>query len=283
MQQEKLDEVVLTKMGFDLEKTPAADMTKWIAFVEKLENATEEVRIGIVGKYVQLPDAYKSIIESLLHASAYNNKKLKLELILSDKLDEENVDKKLGNLDGIIVAPGFGQRGMEGKFVALKYTREHNIPTLGICMGMQTMSVEFARNVLGYADANSTEIDPNTTHNVVDIMDEQKNILNLGGSMRLGAFKCKLRKGTKAYEIYGKENISERHRHRFEFNNAFKEEFEKAGMICSGLNVESNLVEIIELKSHKWYIGVQFHPEYSSTVVNPHPLFINFIKAAITK
>jgi len=273
----------LTKMGFDLEKTPAADMTKWIAFVEKLENATEEVRIGIVGKYVQLPDAYKSIIESLLHASAYNNKKLKLELILSDKLDEENVDKKLGNLDGIIVAPGFGQRGMEGKFVALKYTREHNIPTLGICMGMQTMSVEFARNVLGYADANSTEIDPNTTHNVVDIMDEQKNILNLGGSMRLGAFKCKLRKGTKAYEIYGKENISERHRHRFEFNNAFKEEFEKAGMICSGLNVESNLVEIIELKSHKWYIGVQFHPEYSSTVVNPHPLFINFIKAAITK
>ena len=283
MQQEKLDEVVLTKMGFDLEKTPAADMTKWIAFVEKLENATEEVRIGIVGKYVQLPDAYKSITESLLHASAYNNKKLKLELILSDKLDQENVEKKLGGLDGIIVAPGFGQRGMEGKFVALKFTREHNIPTLGICMGMQTMSIEFARNVLGYADANSTEIDPNTTHNVVDIMDEQKNILNLGGSMRLGAFKCKLKKGTKAYEIYGKENISERHRHRFEFNNAYKEEFEKAGMICSGMNIESNLVEIIELRSHKWYIGVQFHPEYSSTVVNPHPLFINFIQAAIKK
>jgi len=283
MQQEKLDEVVLTKMGFDLEKTPQADMTKWITFVEKLENATEEVKIGIVGKYVQLPDAYKSIIESLLHASAYNNKKLKLELILSDKLDETNVEKKLGNLDGVIVAPGFGQRGMEGKFAALKYTRENNIPSLGICMGMQTMSVEFARNVLGYPDANSTEIDPNTTHNVVDIMDEQKNILNLGGSMRLGAFKCKLKKGTKAYEIYGKENISERHRHRFEFNNAFKEEFEKAGMICSGMNEESDLVEIIELKSHKWYIGVQFHPEYSSTVVNPHPLFINFIKAAITK
>ena len=283
MQQEKLDEVVLTKMGFDLEMTPQADMTKWITFVEKLENATEEVKIGIVGKYVQLPDAYKSIIESLLHASAYNNKKLKLELILSDKLDETNVEKKLGNLDGVIVAPGFGQRGMEGKFAALKYTRENNIPSLGICMGMQTMSVEFARNVLGYPDANSTEIDPNTTHNVVDIMDEQKNILNLGGSMRLGAFKCKLKKGTKAYEIYGKENISERHRHRFEFNNAFKEEFEKAGMICSGMNEESDLVEIIELKSHKWYIGVQFHPEYSSTVVNPHPLFINFIKAAITK
>jgi CTP synthase len=283
MQEEKLDEVVLTKMGFDLEKTPAADMTKWIAFVEKMENATEVVKIGIVGKYVQLQDAYKSISESLLHASAYNNKKLKLELILSDKLDESNVEKKLGGLEGIIVAPGFGQRGMEGKFVALKFARENNIPCLGICMGMQTMSIEFARNVLGYADANSTEIDPNTTHKIVDIMDEQKNILNLGGSMRLGAFKCKLRRGTKAYEIYGKENISERHRHRFEFNNAYKEEFEKAGMICSGMNVESDLVEIIELRTHKWYIGVQFHPEYSSTVVNPHPLFISFIKAAITK
>ena len=225
----------------------------------------------------------KSICIDPLNASAYNNKKLKLELILSDKLDETNVEKKLGNLDGVIVAPGFGQRGMEGKFVALKYARENNIPCLGICMGMQTMSIEFARNVLGYADANSTEIDPNTTHKIVDIMDEQKNILNLGGSMRLGAFKCKLKRGTKAFEIYGKENISERHRHRFEFNNAYKEEFEKAGMICSGMNVESNLVEIIELRTHKWYIGVQFHPEYSSTVVNPHPLFISFIKAAITK
>ena len=283
MQDEKLDEVVLTKMGFDLAKTPAADMAKWIEFVEKLENAKEEVRIGIVGKYVQLPDAYKSIIESLLHASAYNNKKLKLELILSDKLTEENVEKKLSNLNGIIVAPGFGPRGMEGKFTALKFARENNMPCLGICMGMQTMSIEFARNVLGYADANSTEIDSTTTHKIVDIMDEQNDILNLGGSMRLGAFKCKLKKGSKAFEIYGKENISERHRHRFEFNNEFKDEFEKAGMICSGLNVESNLVEIVELKSHKWYVGVQFHPEYSSTVVKPHPLFISFVKAAIQK
>jgi CTP synthase len=283
MQHEKLDEVVLTKMGFDLEKTPAADMKKWVAFVENLENAKEEVRIGLVGKYVQLQDAYKSITESLMHASAYNNRKLKLDLILSDKLNEENVEKRLENLDGIVVAPGFGQRGMEGKFVALKYARENNVPCLGICMGMQTMCIEFARNVLGYADANSTEIDPTTTHNIVDIMDEQKNILNLGGSMRLGAFKCKLKKGSKVYQIYGKENISERHRHRFEFNNAYKEEFEKAGMICSGLNVESNLVEIIELQSHKWYIGVQFHPEFSSTVVNPHPLFISFIKATIEK
>lgn len=283
MQEEKLDEVVLTKMGFDLTKTPEADMEKWIGFVEKLENAKEEVRIAIVGKYVQLPDAYKSIIESLIHASAYNNKKLKLELILSDKLSEENVDKKLKHVDGIVVAPGFGQRGMEGKFAALKYARENNLPCLGICMGMQTMSIEFARNVLGYADANSTEIDSSTTHNVVDIMEEQKNILDLGGSMRLGAYKCHLQKGSKVYDIYGKEDISERHRHRYEFNNAYIEEFEKAGMKCSGMNQESNLVEIIELTSHKWYIGVQFHPEYSSTVVNPHPLFISFVKAAINK
>lgn len=283
MQKEKLDEVVLTKMGFDLAKTQPAKMDKWIEFVEKLENATEEVRIGLVGKYVQLPDAYKSIIESLLQASAYNNRKLKLDLILSDKLSDENIEKKLGHLDGILIAPGFGQRGMDGKLAALKYAREKDVPCLGICLGMQAMSIEFARNVLGYADASSTEIDSTTTHNVVDIMDEQKNILNLGGSMRLGAYKCKLDKDSKVYEIYKKENISERHRHRFEFNNAYKDEFEKNGMKCSGLNEESNLVEIIEYTPNKWYVGVQFHPEYSSTVVNPHPLFCSFVKAAIEK
>lgn len=191
------------------------------------------------------------------------------------------MEKKLAKAQGIVVAPGFGTRGMEGKFSALKYAREHNIPCLGICMGMQTMSIEFARNVLGYKDANSTEIDPSTQHNVVDIMDEQKNILDLGGSMRLGAFNCTLKPGTKVAAIYGKDKISERHRHRYEFNNSYKDAFEEAGMICSGLNEESNLVEIIELNSHKWYIGTQFHPEYQSTVVNPHPLFINFVKAAI--
>lgn len=281
MQLEKLDEVVLTKMGFDLQKTPEADMVKWTHFVEKLENAKDEVRIALVGKYVQLPDAYKSIIESLLQASAYNDRKLKLDLILSDKISYENVESKLSKADGILIAPGFGTRGMEGKFAALKFARENNIPCLGICMGMQTMSVEFARNVLGHTDANSTEIDSNTKNNVVDIMEEQKNILDLGGTMRLGAFKCKIKKGSKAYNIYRKENISERHRHRYEFNNAYKSEFENAGMICSGINTESNLVEIIELTNHKWYVGVQFHPEYSSTVVNPHPLFISFIKAAI--
>lgn len=282
MQQEKLDEVVLSKMGFELSTVPAAEMDSWNAFVEKLENAKEEVRIALVGKYVQLPDAYKSIIESLIHASAYNNKKLKLELVLSDKLNDENIEKKLAKVHGILIAPGFGTRGMEGKFNALRYARENNIPCLGICMGMQTMSIEFARNVLGLKDANSTEIDANTPYNIVDIMDEQKNILDLGGSMRLGAFECCLKDGSKVRDIYGQECISERHRHRYEFNNEYREAFEQAGMVCSGVNGESDLVEIIELSSHKWYIGVQFHPEYRSTVVNPHPLFISFIKAAIS-
>ncbi len=281
MMAEKLDEVVLAKMGFDSATTPVADMEKWTAFVEKLENAKDEVRIALVGKYVQLPDSYKSIIESLIHASAYNNRKLKLDLILSDKLNDENIEKRLGKVDGILIAPGFGTRGMEGKFSALRFARERNIPCLGICMGMQTMSIEFARNVLGFKDANSTEIDPTTPNNIVDIMDEQKNVLDLGGSMRLGAFECSLTPGSKAAAIYGETTIRERHRHRYEFNNAYKEQFEAAGMTCSGVNEESHLVEIIELNSHKWYIGVQFHPEYRSTVVNPHPLFISFIQAAI--
>ncbi|MFV0471959.1 MAG: CTP synthase [Paludibacteraceae bacterium] len=281
MQKEKLDEVALIKMGYDLSKVAEPNLIKWTNFVEKMENATKEVHIALVGKYIQLPDAYKSIIESISHACTYNDRKMRLELILSDKITEENVDKKLSKADGIIIAPGFGQRGMEGKLTALKYARESNIPCMGICMGMQSLCIEFARNVLGYADANSTETDPTTVHNVVDIMEEQKNILNLGGSMRLGAYKCKLKKGSKAYRIYGKERISERHRHRFEFNNQYKEDFENAGLMCTGLNEESNLVEIVELKNHKWYIGVQFHPEYSSTVINPHPLFIDFIKTAI--
>lgn len=280
MQQERLDEVVLTKMGIEPDKIPSANMEEWTRFVERFENATETVRIGLVGKYVQLPDAYMSIIESLKHASAFHNRKLDLKLILSDDITPENMEKKLKGLDGMVVAPGFGQRGMEGKFTALKYARENNVPCLGICMGMQTMSIEFARNVLGYADANSTEIDPATSHNVVDIMEEQKHILNLGGSMRLGAYGCKLKEGSRVHGIYGKTEISERHRHRYEFNNAYKAEFEAAGMICSGQNDTLDLVEIIELTTHKWYIGVQFHPEYSSTVIHPHPLFVSFVGAA---
>jgi CTP synthase len=283
MQKEGLDTIVLRKTGFDLANVPQADLDKWVHFVERLEGATKPVRIALVGKYVQLQDAYKSITESLLIACAYNDRKLKLDLILSDHLNEGNVNQKLEKQDAVLIAPGFGQRGMEGKFIAIRYARENNVPILGICMGMQSMCIEFARNVLGYADANSTEIDPQTKHNVVDIMDEQKDVLNLGGSMRLGAFNCKLKNDSNAFRIYGKENIRERHRHRFEFNNHFKNEFEQNGMICSGINEESNLVEIIELKGHKWFVGVQFHPEYSSTVANPHPLFDSFIKAAIQK
>lgn len=281
MQAEKLDEVVLTKVGYDLTKVPEADMRDWNAFLAKLEGATEEVNIALVGKYVQLQDAYKSIMESLSHAAAYNDRKLKLKTVLSDKLTAENVASQLEGMDGILIAPGFGQRGIEGKFEALRYARENKIPCLGICMGMQAMVIEFARNVLGFADANSTELDPHTPHNVVDMMEDQKTVLNMGGSMRLGAYQCELKPDTKAYEIYGCKNIRERHRHRFEFNNHYKADFEKAGMVCSGINRESDLVEIVEYPAHPWYIGVQFHPEYSSTVLKPHPLFISFVKAAI--
>ncbi len=281
MQAEKLDEVVLTKMGYDMANVPEADMRDWNAFLAKLEGATEEVNIALVGKYVQLQDAYKSIMESLSHAAAYNDRKLKLKTVLSDKLTADNVASQLEGMDGILIAPGFGQRGIEGKFEALRYARENKIPCLGICMGMQAMVIEFARNVLGYADANSTELDPHTSHNVVDMMEDQKTVLNMGGSMRLGAYQCELKPGTKAYEIYGHKNIRERHRHRFEFNNHYKADFEKAGMVCSGINRESDLVEIVEYPAHPWYIGVQFHPEYSSTVLKPHPLFISFVKAAI--
>jgi len=283
MQAEKLDEVVLSKTGFDLQQVPQADMNDWTSFVEKLENATDEVTIGLVGKYVQLQDAYLSITESLTHAGAYNNRKVKIVKVLSDNITNENVEKKLQKMDGIVIAPGFGSRGIEGKLIALKYAREHDIPCFGICMGMQAMSIEFARNVLGYANANTTEIDPNTPHKVVDMMEDQKHVLNLGGSMRLGAYPCKLKKGSKAFQIYQKEEIRERHRHRYEFNNAYRADFEKAGMLCSGINKESDLVEIIELSNHKWYIGVQFHPEYSSTVIHPHPLFVSFVRAAIEK
>ncbi|HRS40910.1 MAG TPA: CTP synthase, partial [Dysgonamonadaceae bacterium] len=229
MQAEKLDEVVLSKMGFDLRQVPQADMNDWTSFVEKLENATDEVTIGLVGKYVQLQDAYLSITESLTHAGAYNNRKVKIVKVLSDNITNENVEKKLQKMDGIVIAPGFGSRGIEGKLVALKYARERDIPCFGICMGMQAMSIEFARNVLGYANANTTEIDPNTPHKVVDMMEDQKHVLNLGGSMRLGAYPCKLKKESKAFQIYQKEEIRERHRHRFEFNNAYRADFEKAG------------------------------------------------------
>ena len=281
MQDEHLDEVVLQKTGFELSQVPAADMTDWNAFLQKLEGATEEVRIALVGKYVQLQDAYKSIHESLSHAAAYNNRRLVLTSLLSDDITAENVADKLQGQQGILVAPGFGQRGMEGKFIALRYAREKNIPCLGICLGMQAMAIEFARNVLGYTDANSVEMDERTTHNVIDMMEDQKTMLNKGGSMRLGAYPCRLNKGSRVYQIYKQEQIVERHRHRYEFNQLYQTEFEANGMHCTGVNPDTGLVEIIELEGHPWYIGVQFHPEYSSTVLHPHPLFVSFVKAAI--
>jgi len=279
MEAQGLDKTILRKVGLPIGPDP--DLGPWKDFLDRREKATETVTIGLVGKYVELQDAYKSILESLSQAGTYNDRKVKIEYIQSDNLTEENVEEKLGKLNGVVVCPGFGSRGVEGKFIACHYTRTHNIPTFGICLGMQAMSIEFARNVLGYKDANSTEIDEKTPHNIIDLMEEQKAITDLGGTMRLGAYECIVKKGSKAYEAYKTEHIQERHRHRYEFNNDYKDEFEKNGMTCVGFNPESNLVEIVEIPKLRWYIGTQFHPEYSSTVLKPHPLFLSFIKAAI--
>ncbi|MFA6812123.1 MAG: CTP synthase [Bacteroidaceae bacterium] len=281
MQEQKLDETILRKMDLPIGKTP--EMKPWRDFLKRRAAATKEVNIAMVGKYVELQDAYKSILESISQAATYNDRKANIKYISSEKLTDENVAELLKGADGVIICPGFGTRGIEGKYVAAKYTRENNIPTFGICLGMQCMVVEFARNVLGYKDANSTEFDENTPHNVIDIMEEQKAITNMGGTMRLGAYECQVKKGTKAYEAYQNEHIQERHRHRYEFNNKYLEAYKKAGMICSGSNPEAELVEIVEIPTLRWFIGTQFHPEYSSTVLNPHPLFLSFIKAAISK
>lgn len=278
MQNQGLDSAILKKMGIEPGETPA--LGPWKSFLERRQKATEEVHIGLVGKY-DLQDAYKSIRESLSQAGPYNDHKTVITFINSEKLTEENVAEKLQGMDGIMICPGFGQRGTEGKIVAAHYTRTHDIPTFGICLGMQMIVVEFARNVLGYEDANSRELDEKTEHNVIDIMEDQKNITDLGGTMRLGAYECVLKQGSRAFEIYKKEHIQERHRHRYEFNNSFEQEYERAGMKCVGRNPESDLVEIVEIPGLKWYIGTQFHPEYSSTVLNPHPLFLDFVKTAI--
>lgn len=278
MQNQGLDSAILKKMGIEPGETPA--LGPWKSFLERRQKATEEVHIGLVGKY-DLQDAYKSIRESLSQAGTYNDHKTVITFINSEKLTEENVAEKLQGMDGIMICPGFGQRGTEGKIVAAHYTRTHDIPTFGICLGMQMIVVEFARNVLGYEDANSRELDEKTEHNVIDIMEDQKNITDLGGTMRLGAYECVLKQGSRAFEIYKKEHIQERHRHRYEFNNSFEHEYERAGMKCVGRNPESDLVEIVEIPGLKWYIGTQFHPEYSSTVLNPHPLFLDFVKTAI--
>lgn len=278
MQDQGLDSTILRKMGIEPGETPG--LGPWRAFLERRHKATEVVNIGLVGKY-DLQDAYKSILESLSQAGTYNDRKVVPCFINSEKLFNNNVEEKLKNMDGIVICPGFGQRGIEGKIVAAKYCREHNIPTFGICLGMQMMVVEYARDVLGYEDANSVEMDEKTQHNVIDLMEEQKNITNLGGTMRLGAYKCVLDENSLVYNAYKVKEIEERHRHRYEFNNTYRKEFEQAGMKCVGVNPETNLVEIVEVPSLSWYVGTQFHPEYSSTVLHPHPLFLNFIKAVI--
>lgn len=278
MQNQGIDAAILRKMGLEAGEKPA--LGPWRNFLQKMEQATRTVNIGLAGKY-DLQDAYKSIRESLSQAGVYNGHKVILTFINSEKITDDNVAELLAGQDGIVVCPGFGHRGIEGKIIAARYTREHDIPTFGICLGMQMMVIEFARNVLGYQDANSREMDAQTPHNVIDIMEEQKNITNMGGTMRLGAYECVLRKDTRTYNIYKEERIQERHRHRYEFNNDYQPEYERAGMQCVGRNPESDLVEIVEVPTLKWYIGTQFHPEYQSTVLRPHPLFLDFVKTAI--
>ena len=278
MQNQGLDTAILRKMGEPIGEKPA--LGPWRTFLDRRNKATETVNIGLVGKY-DLQDAYKSIRESLSHAGTYNDHKVKITFINSEYLTEENVAEQLKGQDGVVICPGFGQRGIEGKIIAAHYTRTHDIPTFGICLGMQMMVIEFARNVLGYKDANSREMDEKTPHNVIDIMEEQKNISNMGGTMRLGAYECVLRQSSRVFNIYKKEHIQERHRHRYEFNNDFLKEYEKHGMMCVGRNPESDLVEIVEIPGLKWYIGTQYHPEYQSTVLKPHPLFVDFVKTAI--
>ena len=277
MQKQGLDAAILRKLDMPVGETPT--LGPWRSFLERRNKATKEVHIGLVGKY-DLQDAYKSIRESLYQAGTYNDRKTVLHFVNSENLTEADVAEKLKGLDGVVICPGFGQRGIEGKITAIKYTRLNDIPTFGICLGMQMMVIEFARNVLGYADANSREMDEKTPHNVIDIMEEQKDITNMGGTMRLGAYECVLRQGSRVLDIYKQEHIQERHRHRYEFNNSFITEYERHGMQCVGRNPESDLVEIVEIPGMKWFIGTQFHPEYQSTVLHPHPLFLDFVKTA---
>ena len=276
-----LDAAILRKTGLPVGDTLA--MQSWFEFLEMQHHATREIHIGLVGKY-DLQDAYKSIRESLNLAGIYNDVRAKLHFINSEQITRDNVAEQLQGMAGIIICPGFGQRGTEGKIIAAEYTRTHDIPTFGICLGMQMMVIEFARNVLGYPDANSSEMDPTTPHNVIDIMEEQKTITEKGGTMRLGAYPCALREGSRSYEAYCRQqSVMERHRHRYEFNNAYRDAYEQQGMQCVGVNPKADLVEIVEVPSCRWYIGTQFHPEYSSTVLHPHPLFMSFMKACVAK
>jgi CTP synthase len=278
MKKEKLDERVLAKLKVHTKVEP--DLDQWKSFLGKLKNPIEEVSIGLVGKYVSLPDAYKSIAEAFVHAGAENDCKVHLKWISSEDVTLESVKDVLEGLDGVLVAPGFGERGLQGKIEAIRYVRENKIPFFGICLGMQCSVVEFSRNVLGL-EASSTELDPKTKNPVIDMMEEQKKITMKGGTMRLGAYTCKLKKGSKAHAAYGESVIHERHRHRYEFNNKYLEKIEEAGLKATGINPDSGLVEVVELKDHPWFVGVQYHPELKSTVLNPHPLFVKFVEAAL--
>ncbi len=280
MLEQGLDKTVLRKLALPVENEPKLD--EWRQFLTKLKNPKNSIKVGIVGKYVELPDAYKSIAESFIHSGAMNECEIDIEYIHSEDINENNLTDRLSGLNGILVAPGFGSRGIEGKVLTARFARENNIPFFGICLGMQCAVIEFARNILKYDGAHSTEINHKTKYPVIDLMEEQKSISDKGGTMRLGGYKCVISKGSKAYAAYDKTEIMERHRHRYEFNDKYLEDFEKNGMLSVGINPESNLVEIMELKDHKWFIGVQFHPEYSSTVVNPHPLFLSFVKACMS-
>jgi len=279
MEKEKLDVVVLKKLGLPSEGE--VNLGTWNEFLDRLRHPKQRIRIALVGKYVELKDSYKSIAESFIHAGAANETQVDIEWIHSEDVNPDTAAKLFSGIRGIVVAPGFGKRGIEGKITAIQYARENNIPFFGICLGMQCAVIEFARNVLGYRDAHSTEMNQATTHPVIDLQETQKKITAMGGTMRLGAYPCLLKDGTKARAIYGKTEVSERHRHRYEFNNEYLNDFEKAGMKASGVHPEAGLVEIVELKDHPWFIGVQFHPEYKSTVANPHPLFTDFVKAAL--
>lgn len=279
MLKEKLDKVVLAKLKLSTKAEP--DMAQWRDFLFKLEHPKSEVRIALVGKYIELPDAYKSINEAFIHAGASNECKVKVTMVHSELITDDNVGSKLEGYDGILVAPGFGSRGIDGKLLAVKYAREHNIPFFGICLGMQCCVIEFARNVAGLKDAHSAEINPDSPHLIIDLMEEQKKISQKGGTMRLGSYACTLEKGSHAAKAYGKTSITERHRHRYELNNNYKAQLEAAGMKITGTNPETGLGEIVEIPSHKWFVGVQFHPELKSTVANPHPLFVKFIKASM--
>jgi CTP synthase len=279
LRKEKLDERVLEKLNINNFKDP--DLDQWKEFLGKLKNPQDEITVGLIGKYVELRDAYKSINESFIHAGALNECTVNIEWISSELLNPEDIDKKLNHLDGILIAPGFGERGIPGKIEAARYARENKIPFFGICLGMHCAVIEFAQNVLGLEKAASTEVNPKTPDPVIDLMDEQKCISMKGGTMRLGAYPCKITPQTKVHSIYKKEDVSERHRHRYEFNNKYFEQFEEHGMIFSGINPETSLVEILELSDHPWFIGTQYHPELKSTVLNPHPLFVKFVAASL--